>query len=207
MAAEPPPLRVAGLDPDPLAQLRRWVDEAARAGEPAPLAAALTTVGPDGRPRSRVVPVREVAATTLVVHTRVGGGSGGDLLHRPGAVAVLFHWPRLGRQVVVDATAEVGSPPEADAAFARLPRDRQVAAWARSGEPGPLPGRDALAQVVAEARARWGGADQVPRPPSWSVVHLVPEVVQLWQRGADGVDDRIAYERHGGTWRPTRWTP
>ena len=55
-------LDVTDLDPDPLAQFRRWYDEAEAAGVWEPNAMVVATVGADGAPDARYVLLRGLDA-------------------------------------------------------------------------------------------------------------------------------------------------
>ncbi len=46
------------IDPDPIAQLRAWIDDAFNAGAIEPNAMCVSTVGVDGKPSSRIVLLR-----------------------------------------------------------------------------------------------------------------------------------------------------
>src|SRR4249920_3617176 len=92
-----PPLRRSQLGPDPLVQLREWLD---RALTEVPLAHAMTlaTVDSDGMPDARMVLLKGVDAEGLRFFTNYDSAKGGELTRNPRA-AVVIYWRELDRQV------------------------------------------------------------------------------------------------------------
>ena len=62
-------LSESDLDPDPHRQFRTWLDEAKAAGEPAPTAMALATVGADGLPALRMMLLEDFDPRGFVIQT------------------------------------------------------------------------------------------------------------------------------------------
>jgi pyridoxamine 5'-phosphate oxidase len=199
------PLLERDLDPDPLAQFRRWYADAEGAGMRVPEAMALATATPDGAPSVRMVLLKDAGPRGFAFYTNLESRKGGELAANPRA-ALLFHWDPLGRQVRVEGRVE--RLPERDAAayFATRPRGSQVAAWA-SPQSRVLAGRAQLEEAVAAAAARFEGAD-VPLPPHWGGYVLVPERYEFWQHRDDRLHDRVRYEPDGaGGWDRARLAP
>src|SRR5438093_6617502 len=94
------PLHRDDLDPDPFAQLRRWLDEAHAAGIELPEAMALATATREGAPSARMVLLKDVAEDGLSFFTGYTSRKGGELAENPRAALVLY-WHALGRQVRV----------------------------------------------------------------------------------------------------------
>ena len=89
---------------DPLAQLRRWLDDAGDVtGQP--FAMTLATATPDGRPSARVVLLRGLDDHGLTFFTNRTSRKGAELRTNPHA-AVALHWWELGRQVRVEGVVE-----------------------------------------------------------------------------------------------------
>src|SRR5437870_1003124 len=108
MAAAQPErtLNEADLDPEPHRQFRTWLDEATAAGEPAPTAMALATVGSDGLPSVRMLLLEDVDPRGFVFQTNLESPKARDLEATP-AAALVFFWPLAVRQVRV--TGRVGA--------------------------------------------------------------------------------------------------
>ena len=81
---------------DPLRQFQVWLREAIDAKLPEPNAMTLATVGPDGRPSTRVVLVKQADERGLVWYTNYNSRKGRDLAANPFA-ALQFHWVEMER--------------------------------------------------------------------------------------------------------------
>ena len=198
------PLRRADLDPDPVAQLRRWFGQAGGAVR-MPEAAALATASADGAPSARMVLLKRFDEAGLVFHTRATSRKGRELEENPRA-ALLLYWDPLGRQVRAEGRVERVSDTEADAYFASRPRDAQVGAHA-SHQSEPIAGRAELEHRVAEADAEFAGGD-VPRPEAWVGYRLVPDAWEFWQHRDSRLHDCFRYRRAAdGGWTIERLAP
>ena len=156
---------------NPYDQLARWLDEAVAAAIPEPNAMTLATVDASGRPGARIVLLKAVDARGLVFHTNYDSRKGRELTTNP-RVALLFFWPELERQVRIEGVATRVSAAESDAYFAMRPHDSQLAAWA-SPQSAPIADRSWLEREFAAAEARFPA--DVPRPPNWGGVRVVPD--------------------------------
>ncbi|MDF2750122.1 MAG: pdxH [Gaiellaceae bacterium] len=187
----------------PLAQFRRWYEEA-EAASAAPEAAALATATTDGLPSVRMVLVKRADERGFAFHTNLESRKGAELAANPRA-ALLFHWRELGRQVRVEGAVERLSEAEADAYFRTRPRESRLAAWA-SPQSRPIADRAELDELYRRAEARFAGGD-VPLPPHWGGFRVVPDAYEFWQHGENRLHDRVRYRRDGGAWRRERVAP
>lgn len=193
------------VDPDPLRQFHAWFESAGRVGVSAPEAAAVATATPDGLPSVRMVLVKRVDVHGLVFFTNYESRKGRELAANPHA-ALLFHYDALARQIRVEGATSPIATAESAAYAAGRPRASQLSALA-SAQSRPVPSRAALEERVAELSARYAG-EQVPLPPRWGGVRLVPERYEFWQGRDDRLHDRIVYTpAPGGGWRIERLAP
>lgn len=191
------------LDPDPLVQLRRWLEEAGRAS-PQPEAMALATAGADGRPSARMVLLRGLDERGLAFFTNLESRKAAELRENPRAALVL-HWWALGRQVRVEGPVEELSREEVEAYWRTRPRESRIAAWA-SPQSRPLPSRAALEAAYALQAARFA-EEEVPLPPFWGGFRVVPECVELWEHRESRLHDRLRYRRTDEGWTRERLAP
>jgi pyridoxamine 5'-phosphate oxidase len=164
---------------------------------------AIATVDASGQPTSRIVLLKAVEARGLVYHTNYDSGKGRDLARLP-RVALLFFWAELERQVRIEGAAARVAAAESDAYFRGRPRDSQLSAWA-SPQSEPIPDRAFLDARLAEARARFEG--EVPRPPNWGGIRVVPHRFEFWQGRASRTHDRLRYTRKAEAWAIERLAP
>ena len=199
-------LDLPDLDPSPLRQIERWLEDAIAAGHPEPTAMTVATVTPSGDPAARVVLLKAIDAEGLVFFTNYASDKGRDLARTPRAAACIF-WCLLERQVRVTGAVLQVSREESEAYFRTRPRESQLGAWA-SRQSSVLADRGELEAQLAEVRARFGdGSREVPCPPEWGGYRIVPETVELWQGRPSRLHDRLRYRRSEGEWRIERLSP
>lgn len=73
-------------------------------------------------------------------------------------------------------------------------------------------GRALLELKVKEMEERFAGVEDIPLPPFWGGVRLVPESVEFWQGRRSRLHDRFRYvrvegEEEGAKWRIQRLSP
>ena len=199
---------VALLEPrapaDPLALFRRWLAVAVKRGGPEPTAMALATVDARGRPRARMVLLRDWGRAGFTFYTNQRSAKARELAARPEGALVLC-WPALHRQVRIEGRVAPVSEEEADGYFARRPRGAQLGAWA-SPQSEVLRSRAELEASRDRHAARFAGRE-VPRPPHWGGYRLAPRLIEFWQGRPDRLHDRLCYVRSAGGWRRTRLAP
>jgi pyridoxamine 5'-phosphate oxidase len=114
-------LTEANVDPDPLRQLERWLQEAIRAALPEPTAMTLATVGADGRPAARIVLLKGVGPNGLVFFTSYESRKGrGSRSSRCGAAL------SLARARAAGAIEGMASSAGAESMPISLPSDRRA---------------------------------------------------------------------------------
>ena len=194
------------LDPDPIVQLQRWLDDAVAAGLSHPNAMSLATADAEGRPTVRHVLLKGLDARGIEWFTNYESRKARDLAANPYA-SVVFPWFSMWRQVVAHGPVEKVTADESDAYFATRDRGSQLGAWA-SPQTQPIPDRAWLEARVAEIDERYHDRE-VPRPPHWGGYRLRPEWIDFWYSQPDRLHDRFRYERASGAegWTITRLAP
>ena len=198
-------LTEADLLADPIAQFRRWFEDAERAGIHEPNAMTLATVGAGGQPAARVVLLKAIDQRGLAFFTNLASRKSRELDANARA-ALVFWWGPLARQVRFEGAVERVADTEADTYFARRPRGSQIGAWA-SAQSSVIPDRQTLEDAARSHDQRFG-VGAVPRPEFWGGFRLVPARVEFWQGRNDRLHDRLRYTRGAaGDWRTERLAP
>jgi pyridoxamine 5'-phosphate oxidase len=133
----------------------------------------------------------------FVFYTNTQSRKGGELAINQ-AVALLFHWKSLLRQIRIEGRAVPVSAEEADAYYASRPRISRLGAWA-SDQSRPLGDRSELEARVAAMEARYPG-EAIPRPPHWSGYRVRPESFEFWQDMPFRLHDRLVFTRDREGW-------
>lgn len=205
MTATPEPgLDIGDLDPDPIVQFERWMDDAKGAAIPLREAIALSTADADGAPAVRHVLLRGVGPRGFTFFTNRNSRKGVHLAANPKAAFTVF-WRELERQICVTGAVEESTAKESDAYFSTRPREAQIGAWA-SEQSSVIGDRHELMDRYTEADARYPGGE-IPRPPHWGGYLIVPETVEFWQGRPHRLHDRLRYARDGRGWRIERLAP
>ncbi|WP_327359245.1 pyridoxamine 5'-phosphate oxidase [Streptomyces sp. NBC_01304] len=194
------------LADEPVAQFARWFKEAADSGLHEPNAMVVATADAEGRPSSRTVLLKGYDEQGFVFYTNYGSRKAREIEANP-YVSLLFPWHPISRQVIVTGTAERVGRDETAAYFRTRPHGSQLGAWA-SAQSSVLAGREELDRAYAELAARYPEGEQVPVPPHWGGVRVVPDAVEFWQGRANRLHDRLRYVALGeGGWKVERLSP
>ncbi len=191
---------------DPLSVFAQWLKEAEASELNDPNAAALASVDSEGLPNVRMILLKGFDERGFVFYTNFESQKGEEILQQKKA-AMCFHWKSLRRQVRIRGDIEVVSDQEADEYYNSRARGSRIGAWA-SKQSRPLESRFALEKEVAKFTAKYALGD-VPRPPHWSGIRIIPTYIELWKDGAFRLHDRIVFRRANSNeeWTKTRFYP
>ena len=195
-------LSEADLAPTWHEQFACWFREVSHLREPN--AMVLSTATPDGAVSARSVLLKCVDERGFVLFTNRTSRKGRELEANPRA-SLLFPWIDLERQVVVVGTVAEVTPEETATYWESRPRGARIAAWA-SRQSTVVASRDALEERYAELEERFGEGD-VPVPPFWGGLRVIPETVEFWQGRRARLHDRLQYRRTGSSWVVERLSP
>lgn len=188
---------------DPLAELGAWIEEARAAGLAQPASVAFVTVGADGQPTARTVTLKRLEAGALVFTTALWTRKAREIEANP-RVALLFHWPSLGRQAHVSGEAELAERPLAEELFAERDLLHQLqTVVSRQGE---------AVEDLEPLRDRLGHLAEVqetppPCPPDWGAIRVRPRAIELWREAGDRIHERRLFTRTAGGWDLTLLSP
>lgn len=197
-------LRRADLAVEPVAQFRKWFDEAMAAGLLEPNAMVLATT--DGqRPSSRTVLLKAYDERGFVFFTNYESRKARDIA-ADANVSLLFPWYPLERQVGVLGIAERISTAESLAYFASRPHGSRLGAWV-SHQSSIISSRTLLEMKWQEMKQKFQRGE-VPLPSFWGGFRVTPREVEFWQGRENRLHDRFRYTRgRSGAWEIERLAP
>ncbi|MEU9720469.1 pyridoxamine 5'-phosphate oxidase [Streptomyces sp. NPDC047976] len=195
----------AGLADDPMAQFALWFAQAADSHLFEPNAMVVSTATAGGRPSSRTVLLKQFDSRGFVFFTNYGSRKVREIDENP-YVSLLFPWHPIARQVIVTGRAERIGRDETAAYFRSRPHGSQLGAWA-SAQSTVIGSRAELDRRYAELAARYPEGEQVPVPPEWGGLRVLPDALEFWQGHENRLHDRLRYVLDGDKWRVERLCP
>jgi pyridoxamine 5'-phosphate oxidase len=188
---------------DPIRELEHWIEDARGRGIPQPASVAFITVGEGGRPSARTVTLKRIEDDALLFTSALWTRKAREIEANP-QVALLFHWPALGRQVHVTGEASFAERALAEELFAeRDPGHQLQTIVSRQGEP---------IEDLDEIRDRLAHLAEVQEtapvcPEDWGALRIHPETIELWSEAPDRIHERRLFEREGESWKLTLLAP
>ena len=185
------------FEQSPMLTAKSWLEEAVGAEGSNPNAAALATVGEDGRPQVRMVLIKELGPAGAVFYTNLESRKG-LALHAEPSVAICMYWKILRRQLRMEGKVQLVDGEVADRYFASRSRDTQIGAWA-SLQSRVLSKRAKLEKSVAGFESKFCNSS-VARPTFWSGYAIVPDRIEFWLERDSRLHDRIEFYLDDGVW-------
>lgn len=190
---------------DPFEFFGQWLQQAIASQVMEPTAMVLSTVDKDGRPRSRVVLLKELKDNALVFFTNYQSAKGQQMDFSP-KVAALFFWGELERQVRINGVVSKISAGDSDAYFNSRPRESRIGAVI-SPQSKAISGREVLEKDFKEMLGR-GEEYQILRPDHWGGYAITIDEIEFWQGRPGRLHDRIRFSRaKDGSWKKERLAP
>jgi pyridoxamine 5'-phosphate oxidase len=189
---------------DPFALFRIWFDQALQAGLNEPNAFVLATATPDGIPSARAVLLKGHDDRGFTFFTNYDSRKGNEIAANS-AVAAVFLWDELERQVRIEGRAEQVPPEESNEYYHVRPLGSRLGAWA-SPQSATIPNREFLEIQHTELLKKFPDGDP-PRPPNWGGYRIVPQAMEFWQGRPSRLHDRIVFRRAEHGWMVCRLAP
>lgn len=198
-------LYLADTAADPFEQFRNWFEEVQSSEVREPNAMTLATIAANGRPKARIVLLKEVDDRGMIFYTNYNSQKGQDLADHPMA-SVVFFWDLQQRQVRVEGRVEKVSQETSERYYQSRPKGSQIGA-AASPQSQVIPERGLLEERVEALEKQYAEQDKLPLPEYWGGYRLVPDYFEFWQGRSSRLHDRICYRLVGGTWTRERLAP
>ena len=189
---------------NPLTLFGTWYAQAKKNELNDPNAMCLATVNARGYPSSRMVLLKDFDNKGFTFYTNYESRKGKQIMET-GQAALCFHWKSLRKQIRIEGQVIAISPEEADKYFASRHRGSQIGAWA-SKQSSPLHKREDFEERIEKYKNEFEGSD-VPRPPHWSGLRVVPNLFEFWKEMPNRLHDRVQFTRDGKRWKKTRLYP
>ena len=181
----------------PLRELEAWIEEARAEGVPQPGSVAFITVGEGGQPSARTVNLKRIEDDALLFTSALWTRKAKEIEANP-QVALLFHWPALGRQVHVTGEATLAERSLAEELFGeRDPFHQLQTVVSRQGQ--PIDDLDELRDRLTHLAEVQETAPVCPE--DWGALRIHPATIELWSEADDRIHERRLFERAGDGWK------
>ncbi|MBV6625029.1 MAG: pyridoxamine 5'-phosphate oxidase [Rivularia sp. (in: Bacteria)] len=193
------------VNSNPFIQFKEWFDRAVSADILEPNAMTVSTTTPEGKPSARMVLLKDFDERGFVFYTNYNSQKAQELAENPQAVLV-FWWAELQRQVRISGRVEKVSETESDKYFYSRPLKSRLGAWV-SNQSEVIKSREVLEKQLEELQQKYQDRE-VPRPPHWGGIRVIPTEIEFWQGRSSRLHDRLVYRRnYDGAWKIERLSP
>jgi pyridoxamine 5'-phosphate oxidase len=198
-------LTIASVDPNPMQQFRTWFYDVQNAGGVDEVnAMTLSTIGPDGFPKGRVVLLKKYDEFGFYFYTNYNSEKGQSIEKNPN-VSLSFFWPNMERQLIIKGTAERTSEADSDNYFQSRPKGSQLGAVV-SDQSSPIEDRQQLEERLSQLEEEYENKE-VERPKFWGGYLVRPVSFEFWQGRPNRLHDRIQYLLNDSDWIINRLQP
>jgi pyridoxamine 5'-phosphate oxidase len=184
---------------NPIDLFKKWMSKAEETEVNDPNAVALATADGNNQPNVRMVLLKGLSNRGFVFYTNFKSKKGDELKTNQNA-AMCFHWKSIRRQVRVSGKVEEVTKTEADNYFNSRPYKNKIGAWA-SSQSKILDKRETFLNKIIEYEKKYPDENNVPRPPHWSGLRLMPDEIEFWVDGEGRIHERLNYKNNNEKWK------
>lgn len=191
-------------DKNPIAQFKKWMDQAISFPIAEPNAMTVVTSTSDGIPSARVVLLKSYNNDGFVFFTNYESRKGQELAQNPHA-CIVFDWHLMERQIRIEGVAKKISEEESDHYFNSRPESSKLGAWI-SPQSTFIDNRQELEDRKVKIENTFKNKP-ITRPSHWGGYVVQPHTVEFWQGRQSRLHDRIIYIKAGEEWILRRLAP
>lgn len=194
------------IEENPIDQFKQWLADAENDDKIQEAnAMSISTVEPDGCPRTRMVLLKAYSKQGFIFYTNYESRKG-KALTKTHVGCIHFFWPSLERQVIIKAQVSKTSAEDSDSYFHKRPRGSQLGAVA-SAQSSVIPDRQFLKNRWETLEKEFEGKE-IKRPQNWGGFLAEPYEIEFWQGQPNRLHDRILYSKDkNGAWTKVRLAP
>lgn len=190
-------LTESDIEKDPISQFNVWFKEAQESNEPIPESLVLSTCNLNtGRVSARVLLLKELDNRGWLIFSNWDTSKKASDISTNKYVSLTFLWKQSQRQVRIEGIVEDLTREESVEYFSVRPRGSKIGAWA-SPQSSVISDRNSLDEMVAQFERKFEKLEdsQIPCPPKWGGIRIVPLEVEFWQGRESRLHDRITFKR------------
>lgn len=189
----------------PFELFEKWWQDTLASKLEEPNAMTLATCNAAGKPSARIVLLKGFDNEGFKFFTNYDSRKAMDI-EESHAVALVFLWKEIERQVRIEGVARKLGEKENDNYFASRPAESKIGAW--SSPQSKIIGSRSLLEKNAAAYKDKFDDGNIPRPENWGGFIVQPEMIEFWQGRPGRLHDRLQYTLQGESgWKIYRLAP
>ena len=194
------------VDENPMMQFQKWFYEAEEMQVVDEVnAMAVSTIGLDGFPKTRIVLLKKYDENGFVFYTNYNSEKGKAIIANP-HICLSFFWPKAERQIIIKGIAEKVDETVSENYFHSRPKGSQLGA-AVSPQSETIENYEALLDNLQKLEKEYEHSELIPRPKHWGGFLVKPISIEFWQGRPNRLHDRIRYTLQDLDWKIERLAP